>query len=63
MTVKLSEDGGKTWSGSKVLHEGHAAYSSLAVLPDGDILCLYEKGRKNAYEKIVLARLSLEDLQ
>jgi sialidase-1 len=63
MTVKLSEDSGKTWTGSKVLHEGHAAYSSLAVLPEGDILCLYEKGQKNAYEKIVLARLSLEDLQ
>ena len=63
MTVRLSKDSGKTWTGSKVLHEGHSAYSSLAVLPKGDILCLYEKGQENAYEKIVLTRLSLDDLQ
>jgi sialidase-1 len=56
MTVRLSRDEGKTWPVEKVLHEGPAAYSSLAVLPDGTIACLYERGEKSPYERIVLAR-------
>jgi sialidase-1 len=31
-----------------VLESGPAGYSDLAVLPDGKILCLYEKGEKQA---------------
>lgn len=59
MTVRLSEDDGKTWPVSRVLHAGPAAYSCLAVLADGTILCLYERGQKGAYEKITLARFPL----
>jgi sialidase-1 len=58
MTVRLSTDEGKTWSHSRVLHEGPAAYSCLAVLPDGTIACLYERGDKSPYETITLARFS-----
>jgi sialidase-1 len=58
MTVRLSRDEGKTWPYARVLHEGPSAYSCLAVLPDGTIACLYERGDKNAYETITLARLS-----
>jgi len=53
MTVRQSLDDGKTWSEGRVLHAGPAAYSCLAVLPDGRIACLYEQGRKSAYEQIV----------
>jgi sialidase-1 len=60
MTVRLSTDEGKTWAHAKVLHEGPAAYSCLAVLPDGTIACLYERGDKGAYETITLARFSRE---
>ena len=56
MTVRASFDDCKTWPESLVLHEGPSAYSDLAVLPDGTVLCLYERGEKNAYEEIVLAR-------
>ena len=63
MTIKLSKDSGKTWIASKVLNQGPSAYSALAALPNGEILCLYEKGEKNPYEKLVLARLSLDNLQ
>lgn len=63
MTVKLSRDSGRTWEGSKTIHAGPAAYSSLAVLPNGEILCLYEKGEQSPYEKISLSRLSLNDFQ
>jgi sialidase-1 len=58
MTVRLSTDGGKAWSHARVLHEGPSAYSCLAVLPDGTIACLYERGDKGPYETITLGRFS-----
>jgi sialidase-1 len=60
MTVRLSRDDAKTWPHACVLHDGPSAYSCLAVLPDGTIGCLYERGEKNAYETITLARFSLD---
>ncbi|MCY3021151.1 MAG: sialidase family protein [Planctomycetota bacterium] len=60
MTVRLSYDEGKTWPVSKLVNAGPSAYSALAVLPDMTIACLYERGEKSAYEKIALARFSLE---
>jgi sialidase-1 len=63
MTVRLSRDEGKTWPAAKVLHEGPSAYSCLGVLADGTILCLYERGEKSSYERIVLARLGLGELR
>jgi sialidase-1 len=59
MTVRLSEDGGATWPHARVLHPGPAAYSCLAVLPGGDVACLYEAGEEHPYEAIVYARFSL----
>ncbi|HUT33155.1 MAG TPA: sialidase family protein [Planctomycetota bacterium] len=60
MTVRLSADEGKTWTASRLLHAGPAAYSDLCVLPDGAIGCLYERGDAHPYEKITLARFSLD---
>jgi sialidase-1 len=60
LTLRLSEDEGDSWPRGKVLWPGPAAYSSLAVLPDGTILCLFERGLKGAYEQITLARVSLD---
>jgi sialidase-1 len=57
MTVRMSEDEGKTWPIHRVLWPGPAAYSCLAVLPDGAIACLFEAGDQHAYERIVLAHL------
>jgi sialidase-1 len=56
LTVRLSEDEGKTWKASRLLHEGPAAYSCLAALSDGAIGCLFENGAKSAYERITFAR-------
>jgi sialidase-1 len=58
MTVRASRDGGRTWFSSRVLHEGPAAYSSLASLPGDRIACLYERGAENAYETITLSTFS-----
>lgn len=58
LTVRLSMDGGRTWPLARVLHEGSAAYSDLAVLPDGAIYCLYERGTQCPYERLTLARFN-----
>lgn len=42
LTIKLSRDDGRTWPVQKTLEEGNAAYSDLATLKDGTILCLFE---------------------
>jgi sialidase-1 len=60
LTVRMSTDDGRTWPVSRVIHEGPSAYSSLARLPDGTMLCLYEGGAKRAYESLRLARFTPE---
>lgn len=62
MTVRLSMDDGVNWERSVVLHAGASAYSDLAVLGDGSIACLYERGEKNPYETITFAQFALGDL-
>ena len=42
LTIKLSNDDGRTWPVQKTLESGNAAYSDLATLKDGTILCLFE---------------------
>ncbi|HEY3376824.1 MAG TPA: sialidase family protein [Armatimonadota bacterium] len=44
LTIKMSEDDCRTWPLSRVLEAGLAGYSDLAVLPDGTVLCFYERG-------------------
>jgi len=62
MTVRLSRDGGRSWVAQRVLHAGPAAYSDLAVTPDGIICCLYERGERGPYERISLARLGIREI-
>jgi len=60
MTVRMSYDESQTWPIAKTLHQGPAAYSCLAVLPEKTVGCLYERGEKHAYEKITFAVFNLE---
>jgi sialidase-1 len=60
MTIRLSYDEGGTWPISRAIHEGPAAYSSLAVLPDRSIGLLFERGGRSPYERITFARFRLE---
>ncbi|MBN1807384.1 MAG: exo-alpha-sialidase [Sedimentisphaerales bacterium] len=60
MTIRLSYDEGNTWPVSKLLYPGPSAYSCLTILPDGNIACLYEAGKKNPYEKIIFSSFNLE---
>ena len=69
--LAISRDDGRTWPVRRLLQPGPSAYSDLAVLPDGTVLCLYEGGKPGetrrqgdwAYATITLARFSLEWLE
>jgi sialidase-1 len=68
VSIKLSYDNGQTWPINKILENGPSAYSDLAVLPDGSILCFYESGmpghdrphRAWAYACLRVARFNLQ---
>jgi sialidase-1 len=71
LAVKLSRDDGSSWVTTRTLEPGPSAYSDLAVLPDGTVLCFYESGRPGAtrpnskrtdwpYARLTLARFNLE---
>jgi len=55
VTVRLSEDDGHTWPKSRLVCEGSSAYSSLTVLPGGEIGLLYER---DDYKTLTLTRFS-----
>ena len=63
LTVRLSSDSGKTWPVSRLLNAGRSAYSNLAILPDGTIACLYERGKSIPYETITFARFTMDWLE
>jgi sialidase-1 len=65
LTIRLSYDEGQTWPVAKVLEPGPAAYSSMAVLPDGTIGIIYETGKSQNgvveyYTRLTLARFNLQ---
>jgi sialidase-1 len=64
LTVRLSHDECHTWSVGRVVCEGGAGYSALAVAKDKTILCAYETiaemdGQKDYTGEIVLARFDI----
>ncbi|MCY4013805.1 MAG: sialidase family protein [Gammaproteobacteria bacterium] len=59
LTVRSSADDGRTWHWAKVVYAGSAAYSSVAVLPDGRVGILFERDRTT---RISFAAFSLEEL-
>lgn len=62
MTVRGSFDDGLSWPFEQLLYTGPSAYSDLAVLPNGMVGCLYERGEKNPYETIVLQTVDVAEL-
>jgi len=47
LVVRLSQDQGQSWNISKVLDEGPAGYSDIAVTEDGTVHILYETGKNS----------------
>ncbi|AMV28186.1 Sialidase precursor [Gemmata sp. SH-PL17] len=62
LTVRLSEDNGKTWAAKRSVESGFSAYSDLAATKDGPVLLFYERaGEKGAnYGRLTLARFGTE---
>jgi sialidase-1 len=60
LTVRVSYDEGRSWTVSRVVNEGPAAYSSLVVLRNRSIGLLFERGERSPYERITFARFTLE---
>ncbi len=64
LTLRMSYDEGRTWPVKKVIEPGISGYSDLAILPDGQILCLYEKGGLKGSSTqtgaLILARFNVE---
>jgi sialidase-1 len=61
MTVRLSANDGATWHFNRTLHAGPSRYSSLAILPDDTIGCLYEGGEYGSSEGLREARFDLHN--
>lgn len=59
LTVRMSDDEGKTWPIKRTIEPGASGYSDLAVLPDGTILCYYESGGTSS-GFLKLARFNLD---
>jgi sialidase-1 len=60
LTLRISIDRCRTWDTLEVLQEGPAAYSDLAAMPDGTILCMYECGENKPYERITLVKMNVK---
>ena len=63
MTIKLSENNGKTWPYTYQVYSGPSAYSDLTNLGNGYIGLLYEYGTDNPYEKIGFTIIPFEQLK
>ncbi|HEY2411643.1 MAG TPA: sialidase family protein [Pirellulaceae bacterium] len=65
LSIKLSYDEGQTWPVNKTLEPSWSGYSDLAALPDGTILCFYERGSGDGKSstkttRLTVARFSLD---
>ena len=57
LAISVSGDEGKTWTQSKTIYSGNAAYNDACVLPRGELGVLFEK---DDYVDISFVRLSIE---
>ncbi len=57
LTLRMSNDDGKTWPVRRELYSGPSCYSQLCALPDGAILLLFESGKYDYREQLTLVRL------
>ncbi len=60
MAVRISYDEAGTWSETRTVYSGPAAYSDMTLLPDLSVGALYERGNIWPYRKIVFTRMELK---
>lgn len=64
LTVRASDDNGRTWPRALELHGGPAAYSCLVRVDEKTAGCLYENGRDNIlYERISFETFEVADIK
>ncbi|MHA1338690.1 MAG: sialidase family protein [Promethearchaeota archaeon] len=59
LSIKLSEDEGKSWPIVKTVFSGWAGYSDLCILDDKSVCCIFENGRLDYRQKITLVNFDL----
>ena len=59
MTIYVSYDEAQTWTEEKILYFGPSGYSELAVLSDGTICCLFERGRTEYSDLLTFTQVDL----
>lgn len=62
LRIYMSEDEGKTWPWARTLCAGEAAYSEIAILPDGTIGIISEENDRPGFD-IYFTRISLDWLR
>jgi len=62
VSVRISEDEGKTWQVARSVEPGYSAYSDINVTPTGTILCFYGRSEKANFagDRLTMARFSLD---
>jgi sialidase-1 len=62
VTVRVSEDEGKTWPIYRSVEPGYSCYSDINVTPQGTILCFYGRGEKPSFagDRLTVARFTLD---
>jgi hypothetical protein len=59
MTIYMSYDESQTWTEEKILYFGPSGYSEIAVLTNGDIFCLFERGRTEYSDILTFVQVDL----
>ena len=59
LSLRVSEDDGQHWSAAKTLEPGFSGYSDLTTLPDGTVMCFYERGSLDSKSSTKTAQLTL----
>tara|TARA_B100001115_G_scaffold152216_1_gene122195 strand:+ start:2150 stop:3280 length:1131 start_codon:yes stop_codon:yes gene_type:complete len=62
MTLRLSNDLGRTWTRKFLIHEGPSAYSDITKLRNGNVGCLFEAGENSPYEGIAYEEVDVRDI-
>lgn len=63
LVIRISEDEGRTFARERLIYDGYAAYSDLAVLKDRTVGVLWERGVERGYQFITFSRLNREWLE
>ena len=62
MTLYVSKDQAKSWQEVALIYPDASAYSDLEATEDNQVVCLFENGIENPYERISLHFIPLSKL-